>query len=115
MTDKIFSMPVRVNDFIANTVHLSNENMGIYWRLLCFSWENKAKLTSNLEEIYEICKAYDEKTKKKVDGNPNPPPEGILIPRTFTNLTEEEKNLIQSMSLYLGIFTAKDKKHKKTL
>tara|TARA_R100000234_G_C5001593_1_gene180558 strand:+ start:633 stop:1415 length:783 start_codon:yes stop_codon:yes gene_type:complete len=67
MTDKIFSMPVRVNDFIANTVHLSNENMGIYWRLLCFSWENKAKLTSNLEEIYEICKAYDEKTKKKVD------------------------------------------------
>ena len=37
---------------------------------------------------------FDGKTKKKVDGNPNPPPEGILIPRTFTNLTEEEKNFI---------------------
>ena len=67
MTDKIFSMPVRVNDFIANTVHLKNEDLGIYWRLLCFSWENKAQLTSNVEEIYEICKAHDERTKKKVD------------------------------------------------
>jgi len=67
MTDKIFSMPVRVNDFIANTVHLKNEDLGIYWRLLCFAWENKAQLTSNVEEIYEICKAHDERTKKKVD------------------------------------------------
>ena len=58
MTDKIFSMPVRVNDFIANTVH---------WRLLCFAWENKAQLTNNFEEIYEICKAYDAHTKEKVD------------------------------------------------
>ena len=67
MTEKIFSMPVRVNDFIANTVHLKNEDLGIYWRLLCFAWENKAQLTSNMEEIYEICKAHDERTKKKVD------------------------------------------------
>jgi len=67
MTDKIFSMPVRVNDFIANTVHLKNEDLGIYWRLLCFSWENKAQLTSNMEEVYEICKAFNSETKEKVD------------------------------------------------
>lgn len=67
MTDKIFSMPVRVNDFIANTVHLKNEDLGIYWRLLCFSWENKAQLTSNMEEVYEICKAFNSETREKVD------------------------------------------------
>lgn len=67
MTEKIFSMPVRVNDFIANTVHLKNEDLGIYWRLLCFSWENKAQLTSNMEEVYEICKAFNMETKEKVD------------------------------------------------
>jgi uncharacterized protein YdaU (DUF1376 family) len=67
MTDKIFSMPVRVNDFIANTVHLKNEDLGIYWRLLCFAWENKAQLTGNMEEIYEICKAYNSETREKVD------------------------------------------------
>ena len=67
MSDKIFSKPVRVNDFIANTVNLSNENVGIYWRLLCFSWESKAMLCNNEEDIYEITKAYNEEVKKKVD------------------------------------------------
>jgi uncharacterized protein YdaU (DUF1376 family) len=67
MTDKIFSMPVRVNDFMASTVNLSNEKLGMYFRLICFAWEDKAQLTQNIDEIYEICKAYDEETKKKVD------------------------------------------------
>jgi uncharacterized protein YdaU (DUF1376 family) len=67
MTEKIFSMPVRVNDFVANTVHLKNEDLGIYWRLLLFAWENKAQLTRDMEEVYEICKAYDRETQKKVD------------------------------------------------
>jgi len=67
MTEKIFSMPVRVNDFMASTVNLSNEKLGMYFRLICFAWEDKAQLTQNLDEIYEICKAYDDETKKKVD------------------------------------------------
>jgi len=67
MTEKIFSMPVRVNDFMASTVNLSNEKLGMYFRLLCFAWEDKSQLTTNLDEIYEICKAYDKETKKKVD------------------------------------------------
>ena len=67
MTEKIFSMPVRVNDFVANTVHLKNEDLGIYWRLLLFAWENKAQLTRDMEEVYEICKAYDKETQRKVD------------------------------------------------
>ena len=67
MNDKIFSMPVRVNDFIANTVNLKNEELGIYWRLLCFAWESKALLCNDKEEIYEISKAHDERTKKVVD------------------------------------------------
>jgi uncharacterized protein YdaU (DUF1376 family) len=67
MTEKIFSMPVRVNDFMASTVNLTNEKLGMYFRLICFAWEDKAQLTQNLDEIYEICKAYDEETKKKVD------------------------------------------------
>ena len=60
-------MPVRVNDFIANTVNLKNEELGIYWRLLCFAWESKALLCNDKEEIYEISKAHDERTKKVVD------------------------------------------------
>jgi len=67
MSEKIFSKPVRVNDFIANTVNLSNENMGIYWRLLCYSWESKAMLCNNEEDIYEITKAYNEEVREKVD------------------------------------------------
>jgi len=67
MTEKIFSMPVRVNDLVASTVNLSNEKFGMYFRLLCFAWEDKSQLTTNLDEIYEICKAYDKETKKKVD------------------------------------------------
>jgi uncharacterized protein YdaU (DUF1376 family) len=67
MNDKIFSMPVRVNDFIANTVNLKNEELGIYWRLLCFAWESKALLCNDKEEIYEISKAHDERSKKVVD------------------------------------------------
>ena len=60
-------MPVRVNDFIANTVNLKNEELGIYWRLLCFAWESKALLCNDKEEIYEISKAHDERSKKVVD------------------------------------------------
>ena len=67
MTDKIFSMPVRVNDFMASTVNLSNEKLGMYFRLICFAWEDKAQLTQNLDEIYEICKAQDRETQRKVD------------------------------------------------
>jgi uncharacterized protein YdaU (DUF1376 family) len=67
MSEKIFSMPVRVNDFIANTVNLKNEELGIYWRLLCFAWESKALLCNDKEEIYEISKAHDERSKKVVD------------------------------------------------
>ena len=63
---KIFSKPVRVNDFIANTVNLSNENIGIYVRLLFYAWENKAMLCNIEEDIFEITKAYDEKTQEKV-------------------------------------------------
>ena len=67
MTDKIFSMPVRVNDLIANTVNLKNDEFGVYLRLLCFAWEEKCKLCNEIEEIYEICKAHDEKSRKVVD------------------------------------------------
>ena len=67
MTDKIFSMPVRVNDFIANTVNLNNEELGVYWRLLCFAWENKAMLCNDKSEIYEICKSGNGKSKRVVD------------------------------------------------
>jgi hypothetical protein len=63
---KIFSKPVRVNDFIANTVNLSNENIGIYVRLLFYAWENKAMLCNIEEDIFEITKAYDKTTQEKV-------------------------------------------------
>tara|TARA_R110002110_G_scaffold205627_2_gene417850 strand:+ start:194 stop:1081 length:888 start_codon:yes stop_codon:yes gene_type:complete len=63
---KIFSKPVRVNDFIANTVNLSNENIGIYVRLLFYAWENKAMLCNIEEDIFEITKAYNETTQEKV-------------------------------------------------
>ena len=37
MTQKLPSMPLFTDKFIAETVHLTNEAIGIYIRLLCFS------------------------------------------------------------------------------
>ena len=43
MTQKLPSMPLFTDKFIAETVHLDNEAIGMYIRLLCFAWTKNAK------------------------------------------------------------------------
>lgn len=40
---KLPSIPLFTDTFTAETVHLSNEQVGIYIRLLCFAWTKNAK------------------------------------------------------------------------
>ena len=39
---KLPSLPLFTDKFIAETVHLTNEALGMYIRLLCFAWTKKA-------------------------------------------------------------------------
>ena len=41
---KIWKMGISTDNFIADTVNLTNEEIGIYFRLLCYAWKNEAYL-----------------------------------------------------------------------
>ena len=66
MTQKLPSMPLFTDKFIAETVHLTNEAIGIYIRLLCFSWTKKSKPFSQ-PEAYKICQARLDEEKDIID------------------------------------------------
>jgi uncharacterized protein YdaU (DUF1376 family) len=51
---KLPSIPLFTDTFTAETVHLSNEQVGIYIRLLCFAWTKNAKPFTT-ESAYRIC------------------------------------------------------------
>ena len=40
---KLPSLPLFTDTFSAETVHLTNEQVGMYIRLLCFAWTKKGK------------------------------------------------------------------------
>ena len=63
-TEKLKAWYLFTEDFIAGTQHLTNEQIGIYIRLLCWNWNKRcAGLPSNNMTIYRIanCITDDEK------------------------------------------------------
>ena len=42
-TNKFHALQLFTDTFTAETVHLSNEQVGIYIRLLCFAWTKNTK------------------------------------------------------------------------
>ena len=66
-TNKFHALQLFTDTFAAETVHLTNEQVGIYIRLLCFAWTKNTKpFTTN--SAYRICQCIDDKCKRKVDG-----------------------------------------------
>lgn len=64
--NKFHALQLFTDTFAAETVHLTNEQVGIYIRLLCFAWTKNAKpFTTN--SAYRICQCIDDKCHKKVD------------------------------------------------
>ena len=51
---KIWKMGISTDNFIADTVNLTNEEIGIYFRLLCYAWKNEAYLPKNITRIKRI-------------------------------------------------------------
>jgi len=65
-TNKFHALQLFTDTFSAETVHLTNEAVGIYIRLLCFAWTKNAKMFTN-NSAYRICQCTDDKCKRKVD------------------------------------------------
>ena len=64
-TNKFHALQLFTDTFTAETVHLSNEQVGIYIRLLCFAWTKNAKPFTS-ESAYRICQCRDENCEIKV-------------------------------------------------
>jgi uncharacterized protein YdaU (DUF1376 family) len=62
---KLPSLPLFTDTFAAETVHLSNEEIGIYIRLLCFAWTKNAKPFTT-ESAYRICQCKTKDCEKIV-------------------------------------------------
>ena len=65
-TNKFHALQLFTDTFSAETVHLTNDAIGKYIRLLCFSWTKNAK-PFKTESAYRICQCIDDDCKKKVD------------------------------------------------
>ena len=64
--NKFHALQLFTDTFAAETVHLTNEQVGIYIRLLCFAWTKNAKpFTTN--SAYRICQCIDHECTSKVD------------------------------------------------
>ena len=63
---KFHAMQLFTDTFIAETVHLTNNQLGIYTRLLNFHWTKNAKAFST-EDAYTICQCKDDECKDVVD------------------------------------------------
>ena len=65
-TNKFHALQLFTDTFAAETVHLTNEAVGIYIRLLCFSWTKNAKpFTTN--SAYRICGCKTKECEKIVN------------------------------------------------
>ena len=64
-TNKFHALQLFTDTFTAETVHLTNEAIGIYIRLLCFSWTKNTK-PFKTESAYRICQCLSEECKVNV-------------------------------------------------
>ena len=58
-TNKFHALQLFTDTFSAETVHLTNEAVGIYIRLLCFAWTKNTKPFTT-ESAYRICQCRNE-------------------------------------------------------
>ena len=65
-TNKFHALQLFTDTFAAETVHLTNEQVGIYIRLLCFAWTKNCKPFSLLN-AYKICGCTDPNCEKEVE------------------------------------------------
>src|SRR5210317_259618 len=65
-TNKFHALQLFTDTFTAETVHLTNEAIGIYIRLLSFAWTKNAK-PFKTESAYRICQCKTEECKLNVD------------------------------------------------
>ena len=63
---KLPSLPLFTDKFIAETVHLTNEALGMYIRLLCFAWTKKAEPFTE-DQAYRICQCRLDECKDIVN------------------------------------------------
>ena len=56
---KLPSLPLFTDTFTAETVHLTNNKIGIYIRLLCFAWTKNSKPFTT-ESAFRICQCLDD-------------------------------------------------------
>jgi len=65
-TNKFHALQLFTDTFSAETVHLTNDAVGIYIRLLCFSWTKNTKpfMTNS---AYRICQCIDDNCRLEVD------------------------------------------------
>jgi len=62
---KLPSLPLFTDTFVAETTHLSNKQIGIYIRILCWSWTKKGKAITH-EQANIICQCIDDDCRKEV-------------------------------------------------
>jgi uncharacterized protein YdaU (DUF1376 family) len=65
-TNKFHALQLFTDTFTAETVHLTNEAIGIYIRLLSFAWTKNAK-PFKTKSAYRICQCKTEECKLNVD------------------------------------------------
>jgi len=63
--NKFHALQLFTDTFAAETVHLTNEQVGIYIRLLCFAWTKNAKPFTT-ESAYRICQCKDKYCETQV-------------------------------------------------
>ena len=95
---KLPSLPLFTDKFIAETVHLTNEALGMYIRLLCFAWTKKAEPFTE-DQAYRICQCRLDECKDIVnlvlkEGQKQ---DGIQLPMA------KQKHLLLSLFLFLKI------------
>ena len=59
---KIWKMGISPDQFIADTVNLSDDEIGKYFRLLCYARKNEAYLPLDIKRVCNIVKQCDEKS-----------------------------------------------------
>ncbi len=82
--NKFHALQLFTDTFSAETVHLTNEAIGIYIRLICFCWTKNAKPFTT-ESAYRICQCVNADCKSNVD----------KILREFFILKDEKKILYE--------------------
>ncbi len=66
--EKLKAWYLFTEDFVAGTQHLTNEQIGVYIRLLCWNWNKRCSgIPTNKNTIYRIASCITEEEKKSAD------------------------------------------------